>query len=160
MTGTRHTTARHRVPTVDRRPMAARGRGRARHRLASVWDPRVWTLAVILTIVSLTASVHAGPLHESSAMPAAATEGVSTAGISDSANPGPCDTSGLAPPPERCMPGTRARVGYGPARLLTIDDPKGRSAGETLPVHPVGESPDVLPDRHGGIAEASHDRRR
>lgn len=130
---------------------------RPRHRLAISWHPRVSTLAAIVTIVLLTASVHAAPLHESSAMPAAATEGISAAGISDSANPGPCDTSGLAPPPERCMPRTRARVGYGPARLLTIGDPNGRSAGETLPIHPVGESPDVLPERHGGT-EAGHDR--
>jgi hypothetical protein len=129
------------------------------HCLAISWHPRVSTLAAIVPIVLLTASVHAGSLHESSAMPAAATEGISAAGISDRANPGPCDTSGLTPPPERCMPGTRARVEYGPAGLLTIDDPNGRSAGETLPVHPVGESPDVLPERHGG-AEAGHDRPR
>ena len=116
-----------------------------RHRVAISWHPRVSTLFVIVTIVLLTPSVHAGPLHDSSAMPAAATEGISAAGISDSANPGPCDTSGLAPLPERCMPGTRARVDYEAARWLTIDDPNGRSAGETLPVHPVGESPDVLP---------------
>jgi hypothetical protein len=130
-----------------------------RHRLTISWHLRVSTLAAIVTTGLLTASAHAGPLRESSVMPAAATEGISAAGISDSANPGPCDTSGLAPPPERCMPGTRARVEYGPTRLLTIDDPNGRSAGETLPVHPVGESPDILPERHGG-AEAGHDRPR
>ena len=135
--------------TDDRRPMAARRRDRP-HRLAISWHSRVSTLAAIITIVLLTASVHAAPLHESSAMPAAATEGISAAGISDRANPGPCDATGLAPPPERCMPGTHARGEYGPKRLLTIDDPYGRSAGETLPVHPVGESPDVLPERHGG----------
>jgi len=134
-----------------------------RPRVAISWHRRVSTLAAIVTIVLLSDSVHAEPLHESSSMPAAATagistEGISAAGISDSANPGPCDTSGLTPAPERCLPRTRARVEYGPARLLTIDDPIGRSAGETLPVHPVGESPDILPERHGG--KADHDRLR
>jgi len=129
-----------------------------RPRVAISWHRRVSTLAAIVTIVLLSDSVHAEPLHESSSMPAAATEGISAAGISDSANPGPCDATGLAPLPERCTPGTRARVRYGPTRLLTIDDPIGRSAGETLPVHPVGESPDILPERHGG--KADHDRLR
>jgi hypothetical protein len=145
--------------TDDRHAMAARRRDRGRHRLAISWHRTVSMLAAIITIVLLTASAHAGPLHESSVMPAAATEGISAAGISDSANPGPCDTVGLALPPERCMPRTRARVEYGPARLLTIDDPNCRSAGETLPIHPVGESPDVLPIR-SWIAEGDHDPRR
>ena len=116
---------------------------RSNGRLAISWHRTVSTLTAIVTIALLTASVHAGPLHESSAMPAAATEGISAAGISDSANPEPCDTSGLTPPPERCVPRTGARVLYGPARLLTIDDPNGRSAGETLPIHPVSEASDV-----------------
>ncbi len=142
--------------TDDRHAMAACRRDGGRHRLAISWHRTVSTLAAIVTIALLTASVHAAPLHESSAMPAAATEGVSADGISDSANPGPCDTSGLALPPERCVPRIRARVEYGPARLLTIDDPSGRSAGETLPIHPVGESPDVLPIRHCWIPEGDH----
>ncbi len=113
-------------------------------RLAISWHRTVSTLVAIVTIALLTtASVDAGPLHESSAMPAAATEGISAAGISDSANPGPCDTSGLTPPPERCVPRSGVRILYGPARLLTIDDPNGRWAGETLPIHPVGEASDV-----------------
>jgi len=122
------------------------------------WHTSVWTAAAA-AIALLTAGAHAGPLHESSAMPAAASEGVSATGILDTANPGPCDTSGLAPPPDRCMPGIGAHVGSGPARLLTIGDPNGRSAGETLPIHPVGQSPDVLPERHRRTAEADHDRR-
>lgn len=132
----------------------------SRHRLAMSWHPRVWTLAAIATIVLQTASAHAGPLHESSPMPATASEGISAAGITDHANPDPCDTIGLAPPLERCTPDTRRRVRYGPERLLTIDDPNGRWAGETLPIHPVGESPEVLPERHWGTAEADHDRSR
>jgi hypothetical protein len=124
-------------------PSSAADLEQSNRRLAISWHRTVSTLAAIVTIPLLTASVHAGPLHESSVMPAAATEGISAAGITDSANPGPCDTTGLTPSPERCMPRTRPRVLYGPARLLTIDDPNGRSAGETLPVHPVGEASEV-----------------